>query len=91
MIFRKIGIVAVAAATIFGIAVAFSTAATAQYYGGRPWHGGFSWGFGPALPFRFGAPPTRMATAPTTATDIMITAIAARINSASTIPTRTRP
>jgi len=56
MIFRKIGIAAVAAATIFGIAAAFPTAATAQYYGGGYWHGGFGWGFGRGLPFRFGAP-----------------------------------
>ena len=56
MIFRKIGIVAVAAATIFGIAAAFPTAATAQYYGGPYWHGGFGWGFGRGLPFRFGIP-----------------------------------
>ena len=56
MIFRKIGIAAVAAATIFGIAAAFPSAATAQYYGGGYWHGGFGWGFGRGLPFRFGAP-----------------------------------
>ena len=56
MIFRKIGIVAVAAATIFGIAAAFPSAATAQYYGGGYWHGGFGWGFGRGLAFRFGAP-----------------------------------
>jgi len=56
MIFRRIGIAAVAAATIFGIAAAFPSPATAQYYGGGYWHGGFGWGFGPGLPFRFGAP-----------------------------------
>jgi hypothetical protein len=56
MIFRKIGIAAVAAATIFGIAAEFPSAATAQYYGGPYWHGGFGWGFGRGLPFRFGAP-----------------------------------
>ena len=56
MIFRKIGIVAVAAATIFGFTAAFPTAATAQYYGGPYWHGGFGWGFGRGLPFRFGIP-----------------------------------
>ena len=56
MIIRKIGIAAVAAATIFGIAAAFPSAATAQYYGGGYWHGGFGWGFGRGLAFRFGAP-----------------------------------
>ena len=56
MIFRKIGIAAVAAATIFGIAAEFPSAATAQYYGGPYWHGGFGWGFGRGLPFHFGAP-----------------------------------
>ena len=56
MIFREIGIAAAAAATIFGIAAAFPTAATAQYYGGGYWHGGLGWGFGRGLPFRFGAP-----------------------------------
>ena len=56
MIFRKIGIAAVAAATILGIAAAFPSPATAQFYGGGYWHGGFGWGFGRGLPFRFGAP-----------------------------------
>ena len=56
MIFREIGTATVAAATIFGIAAAFPSAATAQYYGGGYWHGGFGWGFGRGLPFRFGAP-----------------------------------
>ena len=97
MIFRKIGIAAVAAATIFGIAAAFPTAATAQYYGGGHWHGGFGWGFGRGLPFRFGAPYSygygpyygyRYDMAPITATDIMTTA---RINSTNPIPTRTSP
>ena len=56
MIFRRIGIAAVAAATIFGSAAAFPTEATAQYYVGGHWHGGLGWGFGRGLPFRFGAP-----------------------------------
>ena len=56
MIFRKIGIAAVAAATILGIAAAFPSAAAAQYYGGGHWHRGLGWGFWPGLRFRFGAP-----------------------------------
>ena len=47
MIFRKIGIVAVAAATIFGIAAAFPTAATAQYYGGGHWQEALAGDLGP--------------------------------------------
>ena len=100
MIFRKIGIAAVAAATIFGIAAAFPTAATAQYYGGGHWHGGLGWGLGPGY-HSASVHPTPMAMAritatdmdmaPTTATDITITATAARMNSASTLPTRTSP
>ena len=52
IIFRKIAIAAIVAVTI--IEIALPTAASAQYYGYRYWHGGF--GFRPGLPFRFGAP-----------------------------------
>jgi hypothetical protein len=52
IIFRKIAIAAIVAVTI--IEVALPTAASAQYYGNRYWHGGL--GFRPGLPFRFGAP-----------------------------------
>jgi len=52
IIFRKIAIAAIVAVTI--IEVALPTAASAQYYGNRYWHGG--WGFRPGLTFRFGAP-----------------------------------
>src|SRR6476659_5207298 len=52
IIFRKIAIAAIVAVTI--IEVALPTAASAQYYGSRYWHGGF--GFRPGFPYGFGAP-----------------------------------